>query len=135
MGCRWKTCFTTAVSISYREPVLWCLEHLLFLHFLLTWVFAVVSHTPLSALSCCRVVFDLFSKRFSQRHHQCHWWIQLWSAVALLELAVSSTGQSLASSPRSFLQPPATKTMPHKPNTEVNFFTISTYTTFDLNTK
>lgn len=56
-------------------------------------------------------------------------WIQLWSAVALLELAVSSTGQSLASSQRSFLQPPATKTLPHKPNTEVNFFNISTYST------
>lgn len=40
------------------------------LHFLLTWVYGVVSHSSLCPQLL--LVFDLLSKRFSQTHHQWH---------------------------------------------------------------
>ena len=66
-------------------------------------------------------IFCLSLNMLSQRYHQLGWWAQLWPVMGpfqrQLEVAVSGTGQPLASSCRGHAcSPPAAKTLPFTSN-------------------
>ena len=102
-------------------PLIQCLKHLVPL--LPHWPWCLWDVSLLFADLCLSQLLQSFfypySKMFSQRYHQLHWWAQLWPAVGPIWSQVELLSCKIVSLVIEAIPAalPATKTLPHNSDT------------------